>query len=677
MPHSTGVAYGTWDSPIRAQAVGAQSLFAGIEEVMLDPETSKVYFAQKRPGESGRSAVVDASNRQDLFDQSWDARTQVHEYGGGAATVFNEVLYFSHILDHRVYRTTKGGAPEPITPVNPVMHFADFAIHPKHPHLIVCTVEDHTGGLHPKKLPTYLVAIDANTKTASKLIEGADFYACARFNPNGDFIVWQQWHHPELPWQSAEIKVASVKVVNGTLMVSDDHIHVAGKTEVIAAQDPNWASNDTIFFTCDMSGYHNPWKFVLDPADPAKPTMGKASAILPRPIEEEFGAPQWWLSRHGAGALSETKVAFVSFRQARSVLYICDLALGNLIEVPTSFSHIQYMRGDGRGKVVFLGQPAEAGEVLMELILDSDGCPQLNSLSPPEVESPDLPSNCISRGEYYALTLPPDNRLCHITYYPPKNPKYKGGLANEKPPVVVLIHGGSFYMETANLDWTKQFWTSRGWAHVDVNYGGSTGFGRAYRESLHSKWGALDVQDAYESVVALAARGLVDEKRAVVHGGSAGGYTVLQIATTLPTAFAAGAPHYGVSDMHDLDEKLHKFECYLCDRLMGGTWEECKHKDPNVWLERSPIHHADAICMPLLFLQGEKDTIVPPDQMKNMVRTIQELGVAEAEIVLFEDEGHGWRRAETIQRVLECEMSFFNRVLGLTNTAGEPMLAIV
>ncbi|KAJ7512848.1 alpha/beta-hydrolase [Mycena galericulata] len=654
--------YGNWTSPITAQAVAAQNFFAGIEEVILDPVTSKVYFAQKRPEENGRSAIVDASTRRDLFDKSWDARTQIQEYGGAAATVFNGVLYFSHILDHRVYKANLdlGEAPTAITPVSKVTRFADFAVHPKHPDLIVCTVEDHTDP-HPARVLTYLVLIDVENKTVSRLVQGADFYACARFSPDGAFIVWQQWHHPELPWQSAEIKLASVTVYGRKLTLGNP-IHVAGKSEAIAAQDPNWASNNTLFFTCDDGGYHNPWKFVFDSGNPA---AGKASRILREPIEEEFGAPQWFLSRHGSGALSETKVAFVSFFEGCSVLYICDLTLGKIRKVPTSFAHIQFMRGDRCGKVVLLGQPANAGEFLAELTLDGDGNPQITSLSPPAVENPNLPSAFISPAKYFALTLPPDNRICHINYYPPKNPNYDGGLPGEKPPVVVLIHGGPWYMETANLDWTKQFFTSRGWAHIDVNYGGSTGFGRAFRESLNGKWGLLDAEDAYQSVLQLDALGYVDAQRAVVHGGSAGGYTVLQLATTFPTAFRAGSAHYGISEMRKLDEVLHKFEYYLCDRLMGGTWEECEP----VWLARSPIYHADKIVMPLLILQGEEDTVIPAEQMVEMVEKIKERK-GKVDIVLFSGEGHGWRKASTVQTVLQREMSFFNEVLGLDNKHG-------
>ncbi|KAF7369337.1 Alpha/beta-hydrolase [Mycena venus] len=654
--------YGTWTSPITAHAVAAQSFYAGVEEVILDPITSKVYFAQKRPEENGRSAVVDASTRQDLFDLSWDTRTQVHEYGGAAATVFDGVLYFSHLLDYRVYKVElKGDAPTAITPANKTMRFADFAVHPKHPDLIVCTVEDHTDP-HPARVLTYLVVIDAQKKTVSRLVEGADFYACARFNPNGNFIVWQQWHHPELPWQSAEIMLAAVTVDEGKLTFGDP-IHVAGKTEVIAAQDPNWASNNTVFFTCDVSGYHNPWKFVFDSVNPAG---GKASPILRESVEEEFGAPQWFLSRHGSGALSENKVAFVSFSDGRSVLYICDLTLGDIRKVTNSFAHIQFLRGNARGKVIMLAQPADAGEVLIELTLDSEGEPQIRSLSPLAVENPNLPSSFISSSKYMALILPPDNRICHINYYPPKNPNYDGGLPDEKPPVIVQIHGGPWYMETANLDWTKQFYTSRGWAHVDVNYGGSTRFGRKFRESLHGKWGLLDIADVHDSILKLDALGYVDAQRAVVHGGSAGGYSVLQLATNRPKAFRAGAAHYGLGDMRKLDEVLHKFEYYLCDRLMGGTWEDCEF----VWRERSPIYHADKIVMPLLILQGEDDTVIPAEQMIEMVQTIKARN-GKVDLILFPGEGHGWRKASTVQTVLERELSFFNEVLELENTHGD------
>ncbi|KAJ7019907.1 Alpha/Beta hydrolase protein, partial [Mycena alexandri] len=265
-----------------------------------------------------------------------------------------------------------------------------------------------------------------------------------------------------------------------------------------------------------------------------------------------------------------------------------------------------------------------------------------------------LPASYISAPQYFALTLPPDGRTCHVNYYP-KNPNYNGGLPGEKPPVLVLIHGGPLYFESANLEWTKHFFTSRGHllkyfnlnfvCSIDVNYGGSTGFGRAFRENLHGKWGLLDIADAHRSVLQLDALGLVDAKRAAVHGESADGYSVLQIATTLPDAFAVGAPQCGINDMGKLDQILHKFEYYLCDRLMGRTWEECE----SVWRERSPVYHADKIRVPLLnweFLQGEDDTVIPAQQM---VETIKAQG-GKVDLVLFPGEGHGWRQAPCWRR---------------------------
>ncbi|KAJ8508281.1 hypothetical protein ONZ45_g9438 [Pleurotus djamor] len=672
--------YGTWESPVSAESVSAQvkitsisiltfivsyrnqSLSAGTEDVFLDPVTSQVYFAQKRPEEDGRSAIVDAATRKDLFGSAWDARTLVHEYGGAAAIVFDSVLYFSNIADGRVYRCEEGGEPQPITPVNPVQRFADFAVHPKYPNLIVCITEDHTNP-HPAEVVTKLCVLDAKAGTVTDLVQGIDFYACPRFSPDGAHLVWQEWRHPELPWQSAQIKVAPCFVsADGHGLSLGPTTHVAGEHESVSAQDPGWASNNTLYFFCDTSGYQNPWKFTFDPSD--LPGTGKASPILSSPVEEEFGAPQWWLSRHGSGALSSNIVAFLAFRQARSTLYVCDIEQGSLKEVPTPYAHIQYMHGAGKGKVVMLGQPADSNEVLAELVLDREGAPVMCPIPGPKHQVTEglLPVASISMPQYYTLTLPPDNRTCHVTFYGPKNIGYDGGLPGERPPVVVLIHGGPFYMEPSALDWSKQFFTSRGWAYLDVNYGGSTGFGRAYRESLHGKWGLLDIEDAYQSILKLDEMGLLDSKRAVVHGGSAGGYSVLQIATMLPTAFAAGAPQYGISDMRKLDEILHKFEYHLCDRLMGGKYEEI----PEVWHERSPIYHVEKIKMPLLVLQGGKDTVVPADQMINMVKIIQDAG-GKAELVLFLDEGHGWRQAKSVQTALERELLFFGEVLGLAN----------
>ncbi|KAI0060422.1 alpha/beta-hydrolase [Artomyces pyxidatus] len=664
---STRVApYGTWVSPIHAQAVAAQSLSAGIEDIILDPVTSKVYYGQNRPAENGRSAVVDAATRQDLLDHTWDARTGVHEYGGAAAIVYDGVLYFSHIGDGRVYKCAKGSEPVAITPVAPAHRFADFAVYPGNPNFIVSILEDHTDP-HPARIVTTLCVIDASKSTVHTLVEGADFYSCARFSPDGKFIAWQQWHHPDMPYQSAEIAMASCSPSSDKGIQLGTHVHVAGKPGAVAAQDPGWTSNNTLFFFSDVSGFQNPWKFTFDASNPSD--TGKAAPILTQPLREEFGQPQWWLSRHGSGALSETHVAFLSFREGRSKLHVCDVEKGSITEIKTPYAHIQYMHGDAKGRVVMLGQPEDSGQVVAEMVFDKANdnfvLRPVPSTPADADASPSLSvyGDYISKGQYFSLTLPPDNRTCHVTYYPPKNPNYDGGLPGERPPVVVLVHGGPFFMEAASLDWTKQFFTSRGWAHIDVNYGGSTGFGREFRESLHAKWGVLDVEDAWGSVLKLEELGLVDSKRAVVHGGSAGGYCVLQIATSLPSSFAAGSPHYGISDMRKLDEILHKFEYYLCDRLMGGKYEECK----DVWHARSPIYHADKIKMPLLFMQGGKDTVIPAEQMVEMVDTIKKAG-GKVELVIFPNEGHGWREAKSVQTTLERELTFFNEVLGLENT---------
>ncbi|KAE9388847.1 alpha beta-hydrolase [Gymnopus androsaceus JB14] len=653
--------YGNWVSPITAEAVASQSLSGGIEDVIVDPVTSRVYFAQKRPEEGGRSAIVDANTWQDLFDGSWDARTQVHEYGGAAAVVVEDVLYFSNISDHRVYKCMAGQKPQPITPHNPMQRFADFAVHPEYPELIVSVMEDHTNP-HPRNVRTSLVLINSATSNVLQLIQGADFYACPRFSPNGKYLLWQQWFFPDMPFQSSEIKVTFVTISrNFSSLEIGSIVHVAGKPEAVSAQDPNWASDNCLFFTSDISGFQNPWKFTFENANLLD---GRASPILLEPIEEEFGLPQWWLSRHSSGAISSTSVVFMAMRDGHSVLYVFHIHNGSWVEVKTPYVQIEWIHGDRKGKAVMLGLAADSDEVLAQLTLSAQGQPQLTSLSPPSQESESLPLSFISPGEYHKLSLPPDSRTCHITYYAPKNPNYDGGLPDEKPPIAVNIHGGPWYMESAHLNWTKQFYTSRGWAVVDVNYGGSTGFGRAFRETLVGKWGVLDIQDAYQTVIKLDALGLADASRAVVYGGSAGGYSVLQIATMLPRAFAAGSPHYGIGDMRKLDEILHKFEYYLCDRLMGGTYEECEE----VWKERSPIFHVDKVEMPMLILQGTEDTVIPANQMVEVEKTLKAKG-CKVELILFEGEGHGWRKASSLRTELTQSLAFFNEVLGLQNTA--------
>ncbi|TCD62362.1 hypothetical protein EIP91_006971 [Steccherinum ochraceum] len=660
-------AFGTWKSPVTAAEIAAQSLTGGLEDIYLDKASSEVYLAQNRPDENGRSAVVDAVNRKDVLGKQWNTRTRVHEYGGAAATLYDGSLYFSHFGDNRVYVKVKGtNEVRPITPEQSSHRYADFTVHPVRTNLLVGICEDHSDP-HPARVVTTLALINAETSSTITLFFGADFYACPRFSPDGTALVWQQWWHPDMPQQSAEIKVASVTLTaDGSLTVGDT-VHVAGKPTEVVAQDPEWTSPTSLHFICDVNGYLNPWKFEFSKNDVGG---GTASPIFKEPILEEFGAPQWWLSRHGSGALSDTKVAFTSFRNAASVLRIADLKSGTAEEVPTPYVHIQYMHGSAKhGKVVFLGEAPDAGVVLAQLALSKTGAPVLTQIFPP-LSDPrptsglgSLSTEHISIGCPYTFTLPPDNRTCHVTYYPPRNADYAGGLEGEKPPVVVTIHGGPFYMEPRSLDWKKQFWTTRGYAQIDVNYGGSTGFGRAYRESLHGKWGVQDIADAHEAVLVLDKMGLVDAQRAVVHGGSAGGYAVLQIATSLQAgAFATGAAHYGISDMKKLADVLHKFEYWLCDRLMGGSWEECK----DVWIERSPIYHSKRIQMPLLVLQGNEDTVINAEQMIEMVKELQALG-KKAELLLFEGEGHGWRKSSTVRTTLEKELSWFSEVLELQN----------
>ncbi|KAH8101563.1 alpha beta-hydrolase [Cristinia sonorae] len=659
--------FGTWKSPVTAAAIAAQSLTGGLEDVYLDKATSHVYFAQKRPEENGRSAIVDAGTRKDVLGKEWNARTKVHEYGGAAATVYDGTVYFSNFEDNRVYMKAEGSeAIEPITVDQPTHRYADFTVHPGFTHFVVGICEDHSDP-HPARVINTLALINTKNATTTTLVSGADFYACPRFSPDGKWLLWQQWWHPDMPQQSAEIKIATVTFSAGEALTLGEIVHVAGEANKVVAQDPNWTSTTSFHFICDVSGYLNPWKFEFTESEGI--SRGKASPILKEPVAEEFGAPQWWLSKHGSGALSDTKVAFISFRDAASVLYIADIPTGTFIEVPTEYAHIQYVHGSpAHGKVVFLGQSPDAVGFLTELTLSADGLPVLTKIFPSPTERPTsglsaLSASHISVGVPYKFSLAPDNRTCHLTYYPPRNADYEGGVDGEKPPVVVLIHGGPYHMEPRALDWNKQFWTSRGYAQVDVNYGGSSGFGRAYRESLHGKWGVQDIADAHQCVLILDKMGLVDASRAVVHGGSAGGYAVLQIATSLPVgSFATGVAHYGVSDMKKMADILHKFEYWLCDRLMGGSWEECK----DVWIERSPIYHTERVQMPLLVFHGRDDTVIFAEQMIEMVRELKAHG-KKAELLLFDGEGHGWRKSSTVQASLEKELQWFGEVLGLQN----------
>ncbi|EKM51241.1 uncharacterized protein PHACADRAFT_263278, partial [Phanerochaete carnosa HHB-10118-sp] len=669
--------YGTWDSPITADAIARSG--NSVAEIFVDPVTTTIYHVERRPTEGGRCAIVKTEEGIELVGKEFNCRTGVQEYGGAAAAAYGGTIFFSNFSDGRIYAVKEGSAPTPVTPESKVLRFADFAVHPKYPHLLVCICEDHTRPEH-FAVVTSLVTINTMAHSTalldgvSPLLTGADFYAAPTFSPDGTQIAWQQWNHPDMPWDGSEICVASVAVENGRVQVKDEK-RIAGRWKEVSAAFPAWASDNTLLFTCDESGWYNPWTYDM--------RTQKASPVLSQPIPEDFAMPQWALGMSFGAPLgsfgaagtathvhvegtesSDHFVLYSALRVGCPALYLLSLHSRTLEELACPYVAIGYVRRVTADSVVFLGAKADAPREIVLCTLKEYSKPKFTVLGAHD-SSTDAWKALFSKPAPLTLTIPETGEPLHVIFYPPTNPEYVGP-EGEKPPCVVNVHGGPTGMADQALDLTAQYFTGRGWAWVDVNYSGSSGFGRQYINRLAGQWGIVDLRDCALSVSQLAAppHELIDAARTAIRGRSSGGYTVLATLCAYPDAFAAGASHFGISDLRKLDEFGHKFESHYCERLLGGTVAECG----DVYDARSPIYNADKIRAPLLVLQGSEDAVVPPEQAELIVRSIRDRG-GQVEYTVFQGEGHGWRKAENVKRALEEELKLYKNVFDLKGAA--------
>ncbi|KAH9925016.1 alpha/beta-hydrolase [Epithele typhae] len=648
----TTAPYGTWTSPVDVDLVVKSGVAA--TELLVDPITSTVYHMESRPEEGGRSVIVNTKTGKDVVGKEWNVRTGVHEYGGAAAVVYDGVCYFSNFSDGRVYKTKEGEEPEAVTPESSYSRYACFAVHPTQPHLLLAVLESHKNP-EPSKVVNQLSVIDTIKKTVTLFVAGSDFYCRPTFSPDGTHVAWQQWEHPDMPWEGSQVCIAEVTATSTDLSYRNKKA-IAGKPGEISAGYPLWATNDLLLFVSDESGYYNPWKYTI--------STRTAAAVLPAPLEEDFGEPQWGLGFNSGtplDAAGETAV-YAATRGGQSVLYLLDVVTGTAQQLSCPYVALSAVHRAAPGIVVFKGE-----------LNDADGHIAMCTLTKTE-SSFDAAYTVLRQGDDAAahlkgfvaspqgMTLVDDatGDPVHILYHPPTNPDFVGP-EGEKPPAVFYAHGGPTSVVLQGLSWKRTWFTSRGYAWIDVNYGGSSSYGRVYRDRLRGNWGIVDVQDCATAALQLSrARGLVDGQRMALTGGSAGGYTVLQTLCARPDVFAAGASSYGISDFFTLAKFTHKFESQYLFKLVGGTPEEV----PEVYTARSPVYHAEKITAPLLVLQGSIDAVVPPEQSEKIVETVKQRG-GRVEFIVFEGEGHGWRKAENIRTALEKESGFYEDVFGL------------
>jgi len=618
--------YGSWKSPITSDLIVSESI--GLGQPMLDG--GAVYWLELRPQEKGRVALV----RRDLTGVAADvtlapfnARTRVHEYGGGSYVVADGIVYFANFADQRLYRQKPGSAPEPLTP-KMAWRYADMIMDRRRNRLI-CIREDHTD---PNREAVNTVAsVSLETGESIVLASGNDFYSSPRLNPDGSKLAWLTWNHPNMPWDGTELWMADVE---GGGTVSAPRRVAGGLAESIF--QPEWSPGGLLYFISDRTGWWNLYRL----------EEGEAVALCP--MEAEFGRPQWQFGMSTYDFAGDGLLC-TYIQKGRSYLATLNTATLKLEIINLPYTDIYRVKASQGAALLLLGSPAEA-TTLARLDLARHELEVLRCSVEVAVDAGyfSIPQ---------AIEFPTANGLtAYGFFYPPHNRDF-AAPEGEQPALLVMSHGGPTGATSAAFNLGVQYWTSRGIAVLDVNYGGSTGYGRAYRERLKGQWGIVDVDDCVNGALYLVQQGLVDGNRLAITGGSAGGYTTLS-ALTFRDVFKAGASHFGISDLEALAKDTHKFESRYLDGLIGPYPDR-----RDLYLERSPIHHTHKLSCALILFQGLEDKVVPPSQAAKMFEAVRakELPVA---YVAFEGEQHGFRQAANIKRSLDGELYFYSKVFG-------------
>jgi len=634
--------YGTWRSPLTASVVAAGGLRLGA----VQREGDAIYWLEGRPLEGGRYALVGRGADgaiADVTPSDFNVRTRVHEYGGGAYIVRGGVVYCSNFADQRVYRIRPAQAPEPITPPGALM-FADYELDAARDRLI-CVCEDESGS---GEAVNTLVSIPVgrsptpNPQSAlTTLHSGYDFYSTPRLSLDGSRLAWLAWRHPNMPWDGTELWVADVDA-KGAL--SNERL-VAGR-DAESIYQPGWGSDGALYFVTDRTGW---WRLCR-----ASGAQGAQvhEVIQNPPADAEFGRPQWIFGTSTWAFAGPARLVVSYTRLGRWYLGRVDLATGQLSPLTPSIQPHEWLAASDT-HVALVAQFDASPDTLVNVEIASGRIETIRAAS-----ALALDPGYVSVAEPIEFATD-HGQTAHAFYYAPRNRDFEAP-AGELPPLIAISHGGPTSTAHPTFNAGIEFWTSRGFAVVDVNYGGSTGYGRAYRERLNGQWGLVDVHDVINAARFLSRSGRADERRLIIRGGSAGGYTTLAALAFHPDIFKAGASYYGISDLEALEIDTHKFESRYSHSLIG-PYPAAKE----VYRERSPIHAVDRLACPLILLQGLEDKVVPPNQSEMMAAALRAKGLPVAYLA-FEGEQHGFRKAATITRSLEGELYFYGAVFGFT-----------
>ena len=702
MPTERAIApCGSWASPVTTEMLTAGALrFEGIAV-----DGGDVYWVESRPDEAGRCAAMRLTAdgaMTELTTPAHNARTRVHEYGGGALAVSNGVAYFSNFADQRLYRRPVDGseAPVAITPEIAV-RYADATVDDARGRLI-CVAEDHRPA--DREAENLLVSVPTGGGEPSPVHRGFDFYASPRLSPDGKRLAWVCWNHPNMPWDATELWVADVgadgaltsprRIAGGVPSSSPGTAEStggtgdgrpedaggtgntrgtgnAGSTEDAAGLEdaggtgnagstggggdvaggggtggevsvlqPAWGPDGALYCVSDASGWWNLHRWDGERLAPVAA------------MEAEFGLPPWLFGMCRYAVLDADRIVAHYGNADGTRLGIIDVATGHVREIATPFTTFGFFAAASRGRLLCVAASAETGSALVAIDPDSGEVETLRRGA-----EPGLDPSYVSRAEPIACPSA-GGRTAHAYFYPPRNPAFRAP-EGERPPLLTFIHGGPTGSTDPGFRLAIQYWTTRGFAVVDVDYGGSTGYGTAYRRLLRGAWGIVDREDCEAAARYLVERGDVDPARLAIRGGSAGGYTTL-CALAFGNVFTAGASYYGVSDAAALARDTHKFESRYLDALIG-PWPE----RADLYEQRSPIHAVDRLSCPVIFLQGLEDAVVPPDQTERMADALRRKGLPVA-CLMFEGEQHGFRQAANIRRAAEAELYFYGRIFGFS-----------
>jgi len=620
-------AFGSWESTITTDLMLRSSV--GLGEISLYDDD--IYWVEMRANEGGRYVVVKrtaAGQESDAIPADYNARTRVHEYGGGSYLVTERGLVFTNFADQDLYLVDSSNECKKLTN-QAGCRYADM-IYDEHHERLICVRENHSDA--SKEAINTIVAIPlSGAGDEIVLIEGADFYSNPRLSNDGQQLCWVSWLHPNMPWDNTSLFIANINSA-GEL---EQAKLIAGGDDNEAVCQPLWSPGGTLYFISDKNNWWNLYR------------LNKEGIECVIECDAEFAVPQWSFRECNYDFIDDDSIMAVYRQKGLAYLAVIDANKKTLNTLSLPYTDIESLVCDQHTACFLAASPTEFASIIKYDIEQQN----VNVIK--KSNTIRLDQKYVSVGESISFPVG-EGKEAHAIFYRPQN-RYLTGLDDEKPPLIVMSHGGPTGESHNGLKMVAQFFSSRGFAVLDVNYGGSSGYGREYRQRLNGNWGIVDVNDCSKAALYVAEQGWVDKDRLAIRGGSAGGFTTLA-ALAFTDVFKAGASHYGVSDLEALAKETHKFESRYLDNLIGAYPEQ-----QEIYKERSPVNAVDKLSCPVIFFQGLEDKIVLPNQAEMMVDALKEKGIPVAYIA-YEGEQHGFRQAKNIKRTLESELYFYSTI---------------